>query len=90
MSKIRFVTPPYRLVTLTSYINNIKEIYSDDELNRLLEAVKQNCLTRIVLGNVEKGKEMPLTASCLRTTPERISIEEIDEIKFIQNHSEQR
>ena len=63
MSKIRFVTPPYRLVTLTSYINNIKEIYSDDELNRLLEAVKQNCLTRIVLGNVEKGKETPLTAS---------------------------
>lgn len=57
MSKIRFVTPPYRLVTLTSDINNIKEIYSDDELNRLLEAVKQNCLTRIVLGNVEKGKK---------------------------------
>ncbi|STC70655.1 Uncharacterised protein [Escherichia coli] len=56
MSKIRFVTPPYRLVTLTSDINNIKEIYSDDELNRLLEAVKQNCLTRIVLGNVEKGE----------------------------------
>lgn len=64
MSKIRFVTPPYRLVTLTSDINNIKEIYSDDELNRLLEAVKQNCLTRIVLGDVEKGKETPLTAVC--------------------------
>ncbi|EOT3327949.1 hypothetical protein MZB69_22165 [Escherichia coli] len=89
MSKIRFVTPPYRLVTLTSDINNIKEIYSDDdELNRLLEAVKQNCLTRVVLGNVEKGKETPLTASCLRTTPERISVEEFDEIKIIQNPSE--
>lgn len=61
MSKIRFVTPPYRLVTLTSYINNIKEIYSDDELNRLLEAVKQNCPTRIMLrGVVGKGKETPL------------------------------
>ena len=88
MSKIRFVTPPYRLVTLTSDINNIKEIYSDDELNRLLEAVNQNCPTRIVLGSVAKGKETPLTASCLRTTPERISVEEFDEIKIIQNPSE--
>ncbi|EBR9352620.1 hypothetical protein D5C22_22070 [Salmonella enterica subsp. enterica serovar Enteritidis] len=88
MSKIRFVTPSYRLVTLTSDFNNIKEIYSDDELNRLLEAVNQNCPTRIVLGNVEKGKETPLTASCLRTTPERISVEEFDEIKIIQNPSE--
>ncbi|HGE2376279.1 TPA: hypothetical protein ACGJUX_004131 [Escherichia coli] len=87
MSKIRFVTPPYRLVTLTSDINNIKEIYSDDdELNRLLEAVKQNCPTRIILrGVVGKGKETPLIASCLRTTPERISVEEFDEIKIIQN-----
>ncbi len=91
MSKIRFINPSFRLVTLTSDINNIKEVYSDDELNRLLEAVKQNCPTRIMLrGVVGKGKETPLTASCLRTTPERISIEEIDEIKFIQNHSEQR
>ncbi|EOM7383230.1 hypothetical protein ACMC57_004013 [Escherichia coli] len=47
MSKIRFVT-------LTSDINNIKEIYSDDELNRLLEAVKQNCPTRIILRGVDK------------------------------------
>ncbi|EHR9015497.1 hypothetical protein KUS41_003918 [Escherichia coli] len=53
MSKIQFITPPYRLVTLASDINNIKEIYSDDELNRLLEAVKQNCPTSIVLGCVE-------------------------------------
>ncbi|EEQ7665475.1 hypothetical protein J7199_RS22505 [Escherichia coli] len=53
MSKIQFITPPYRLVTLASDINNIKEIYSDDELNRLLEAVKQNCPTSIVLGSVE-------------------------------------
>ncbi|WP_085452848.1 hypothetical protein [Escherichia coli] len=59
---------------MTSDINNIKEIYSDDELNRLLEAVNQNCPARIVL----------------RTIPERISTEEIDEIKFIQNPSEQR
>ncbi|HAM8908794.1 TPA: hypothetical protein IDX60_004452 [Escherichia coli] len=83
MSEIRFVT-------LASDINNIKEIYSDDDLTSFLKLVNQNCPTRIVLGNVEKGKETPLTASCLRTTPERISIEEIDEIKFIQNHSEQR
>ncbi len=48
MSEIRFVT-------LESDFNNIKEIYSDDELNRLLEAVNQNCPTRIVLGSVEKG-----------------------------------
>lgn len=89
MSKIRFVTPSYQLVALTSDINNIKEIYSDDELNRLLEAVKQNCPTRIMLrGVVGKGKETPLTASCLRTTPERISVEEFDEIKIIQNPSE--
>ena len=38
-----------RFVTLASDFNNIKEIYSDDELNRLLEAVK-NCPTIIVLG----------------------------------------
>ncbi len=57
MSKIRFVTPSYRLVTLTSDINNIKEIYSDDELNRLLEAVKQNCPTRIILRTVGKSVE---------------------------------
>ncbi|EKK2775750.1 hypothetical protein PMJ70_004315 [Escherichia coli] len=82
MSKIRFVTPPYRLVTLTSYINNIKEIYSDDELNRLLEAVKQNCPTRIMLrGVVGKGKETPLKL-CFRTMPERISVEEINEVKI--------
>ena len=67
----------------------IKEVYSDDELNRLLEAVNQNCPARIVLGSVEKGKETPLKW-CFRTIPERISIEEIDEIKFIQNPSEQR
>ncbi len=41
-----------------------------------------------VLGSVEKGKETPLKW-CFRTIPERISIEEIDEIKFIQNPSEQ-
>ena len=57
MSKIRFVTPPYRLVTLASDINNIKEIYSDDELNRLLETVNQNCPTRIILRNVGKSVE---------------------------------
>ena len=46
---------------IQSDINNIKEIYSDDELNRLLEAVKQNCPTRIMLrGVVGKGKETPL------------------------------
>ncbi|HAH3341820.1 MULTISPECIES: hypothetical protein [Escherichia] len=57
MSKIRFVTPPYRLVTLASDINNIKEIYSDDELNRLLETVNQNCPTRIILRTVGKSVE---------------------------------
>lgn len=57
MSKIRFVTPPYRLVTLTSDINNIKEIYSDDQLNRFLDAVKQNSTTRIMLHSVGKGKD---------------------------------
>lgn len=53
-----------RFVTLASDFNNIKEIYSDDELNRLLEAVNQ---------------------SCLRTTPERISVEEFNEIKAISS-----
>lgn len=57
MSKIRFITPPYRLVTLASDINNIKEIYSDDELNRLLETVNQNCPTRIILRTVGKSVE---------------------------------
>ncbi|VZR47757.1 Uncharacterised protein [Escherichia coli] len=42
MSEIRFVT-------LASDINNIKEVYSDDELKRLLEAVNQNCPARIVI-----------------------------------------
>lgn len=73
-----------RFVTLASDFNNIKEIYSDDELNRLLEAVK-NCPTIIVLGCANKGKETPLMASCLRTTPERISVEELNEIKAISS-----
>ncbi|MEF6192233.1 hypothetical protein U9529_23770 [Escherichia coli] len=46
-----------RFVTAPSDINKVKETHSDDELNRLLEAVNQNCPTRIVLGSVEKGKE---------------------------------
>ncbi len=46
-----------RFVTASSDINKVKETHSDDELNRLLEAVNQNCPTRIVLGSVEKGKE---------------------------------
>lgn len=70
-----------RFVTLASDFNNIKEVYSDDELKRLLEAVNQNCPARIVLGNVEKGKEVPLKW-CFRTIPERISIEEINEVKI--------
>ncbi|EPH1704822.1 hypothetical protein R4Q77_004422 [Escherichia coli] len=74
MSEIRFVT-------LASDINNIKEVYSDDELKRLLEAVNQNCPARIVLGSVEKGKEVPLKW-CFRTIPERISVEEINEVKI--------
>ncbi|HFD2650921.1 TPA: hypothetical protein ACF2XQ_003877 [Escherichia coli] len=74
-----------RFVTLASDFNNIKEIYSDDELNRLLEAVNQNCPTIIVLGCANKGKETPLMASCLRTTPERISVEEFNEIKAISS-----
>ena len=73
-----------RFVTLASDFNNIKEIYSDDELNSLLEAVK-NCPTIIVLGCANKGKETPLMASCLRTTPERISVEEFNEIKAISS-----
>lgn len=52
MSVIRF-----QVVTLTSDINNIKEIYSDDQLNRFLETVKQNCTTRIMLHSVGKGKD---------------------------------
>lgn len=58
MSKIRFVTPSYRLVTLTSDINNIKEIYSDiDELNRFLKLVNQNCPTSIMLRSVGNRKD---------------------------------
>ncbi|WP_105451013.1 hypothetical protein [Escherichia coli] len=78
-----------RFVTAPSDINKVKETHSDDELNRLLEAVNQNCPARIVLGSVEKGKETSLKW-CFRTIPERISIEEIDEMKFIKNPSEQR
>lgn len=36
---------------------------------------------KIVLGSVEKGKEVPLKW-CFRTIPERISIEEINEVKI--------
>ena len=57
MSKIRFINPSFRLVTLTSDFNNIKENYSDDELNRLLETVNQNCPTRIILRTVGKSVE---------------------------------
>lgn len=49
-----------RFVTAPSDINKVKETHSDDELNRLLEAVNQNCPARIVLSSVEKGKEVPL------------------------------
>ncbi|EAS2965988.1 hypothetical protein K5Z09_004803 [Escherichia coli] len=75
MSKIRFVT-----------------LSSETDINKTVqEALTQkNGTTTIVLGCANKGKETPLMASCLRTTPERISVEEIDEIKFIQNPSEQR
>lgn len=37
-----------RFVTAPSDINKVKETHSDDELNRLLEAVNQNCPARIV------------------------------------------
>ncbi len=57
MSKNRFINPSFRLVTLTSDFNNIKENYSDDELKRLLEAVNQNCPTRIMLRSVGKEKD---------------------------------
>lgn len=63
MSEIRFVT-------LASDFNNIKEIYSDDELNRFLEAVNQNCLTRIVLGCVINTWESA-------TTDEKITLARI-------------
>lgn len=65
---------------------------SDTDINNIIHdaLTQKNATTTIVLGFASKGKETPLMASCLRTTPERISVEEIDEIKFIQNPSEQR
>lgn len=44
----------------------------------------------IAPGKTGSCKETSLTKYFSMTIPERISIEEIDEIKFIQNHSEQR
>ena len=46
-----------RFVTAPSDINKVKKTHSDDELNRLLEAVNQNYPARIVLGSVERGKK---------------------------------
>lgn len=57
MNKIRFITPSFRLVTLTSDIDNIKEIYSDDDLTSFLKLVNQNCPTRIMLRSVGKRKD---------------------------------
>lgn len=70
MSEIRFVS-----------------LSSDTDINKTVqEALTQrNGTTTIVLGCANKGKETPLMASCLRTTPERISIEEFNEIKLISS-----
>ncbi|HAN3414658.1 TPA: hypothetical protein JTN95_003538 [Escherichia coli] len=58
--------------------------------DKTMNAIIHNYVATIVLGKAGNCKETPLTKYCSRTIPERISIEEIDEIKFIQNHSEQR
>lgn len=55
-----------------------------------MKAIIQNYVATIVPGKTGNCKETSLTKYCERTIPERISIEEIDEIKFIQNPSEQR
>ncbi|ENG41448.1 hypothetical protein AF48_04903 [Klebsiella aerogenes MGH 62] len=55
-----------------------------------MNAIIQNYVATIVPGKIGNCKETSFTKYCSRTIPERISIEEIDEIKFIQNHSEQR
>jgi len=54
-------TPPFRLVTLTSDINNIKEIYSDDDstcfLNRI-STQKLNTTHSGVIRMPRNGKNM--------------------------------
>lgn len=66
MSKIQFVT-----------------LSSDTDINKTVqEALTQkNGTTTIVLGCANKGKETPLKW-CFRTMPERISVEEINEVKI--------
>ncbi|ENM6786978.1 hypothetical protein AB8O30_003899 [Escherichia coli] len=58
--------------------------------DKTMNAIIQNYVATIVPGKAGNCKETSFTKYCSRTIPERISIEEIDEIKFIQNHSEQR
>lgn len=58
--------------------------------DKTMNAIIQNYVATIVPGKTGNCKETSFTKYCSRTIPERISIEEIDEIKFIQNHSEQR
>ncbi|EGK1133413.1 hypothetical protein ION14_004489 [Salmonella enterica] len=52
-----------------------------------MNAIIQNSVATIVPGKTGNCKETSLTKYCSRTIPEHISIEEIDEIKFIQNPS---
>lgn len=55
-----------------------------------MNAIIHNYEATIVLGKAGNCKETPFIKYCSMTMPERISIGEIDEIKFIQNPSEQR
>lgn len=58
--------------------------------DKTMKAIIHAYEATIAPGKTGNCKETSLTKYCSRTIPERISIEEIDEIKFIQNHSEQR
>ncbi|ECL6653919.1 hypothetical protein DKB52_004786 [Escherichia coli] len=58
--------------------------------DKTMNAIIHNYEATIVLGKAGNCKETPFIKYCSMTMPERISIEEIDEIKFIQNPSEQR
>ncbi|HAL1365263.1 TPA: hypothetical protein H5R51_004591 [Escherichia coli] len=58
--------------------------------DKTMNAIIHDNEATIAPGKTGGCKETSLTKYFSRTIPERISIEEIDEIKFIQNHSEQR
>lgn len=61
----------------------LRFVIMSSDINQIIqEALSQNCTTTIVLGSTSKGKSTPLTELCLRTIPEHISVEEINEVNI--------